>query len=89
MIRATFILYNDNSRAVEVEKLDEMQFPRQGFNKPVRVGIFAYGHPRPEPGLDQPEEQSPQTPAIMLGLPTDIDSPGITQEWDQQSPGYI
>ena len=27
VVRATFILYNDDSRAVEVEKLDEMQFP--------------------------------------------------------------
>ena len=56
VVRATFILYNDDSRAVEVEKLDEMQFPRQRFTKPVRIGIFVYGHPRPEPGLEQHDE---------------------------------
>ena len=78
VVRATFILYNDDSRAVEVEKLDEMQFPRQRFNKPVRIGIFVYGHPRPEPGLEQHEEQPQHVPAIMPGLPTDIDFPGVS-----------
>ena len=78
VVRATFILYNDDSRAVEVEKLDEMQFPRQRFTKPVRIGIFVYGHPRPEPGLEQHEEQPQHVPAIMPGLPTDIDFPGVS-----------
>ena len=84
VVRATFILYNDDSRAVEVEKLDEMQFPRQRFTKPVRVGIFVYGHPRPEVGLDDQEEQPLQTPAIMPGLPTDIDFPGISASITQE-----
>ena len=78
VVRATFILYNDDSRAVEVEKLDEMQFPRQRFTKPVRIGIFVYGHPRPEPGLEQHDEQHQHAPAIMPGLPTDIDFPGVS-----------
>ena len=78
VVRATFILYNDDSRAVEVEKLDEMQFPRQRFTKPVRIGIFVCGHPRPEPGLEQHDEQHQHAPAIMPGLPTDIDFPGVS-----------
>ena len=77
-VRATFVLYNDDTRAVEIERLDELQFPRQRFTKPVRLGIFAYGHPRPEVGLEQHEDQPLQTPAIMPGLPTDVDFPGIS-----------
>eukprot|EP00435_Cladocopium_sp_Y103_P069341 s209_g33.t1 len=84
VIRATFVLYNDDSRAVEVENLDEMQFPRQRFAKPVRIGIFVYGHPRPEDGPDQQQDQPMQTPAIMPGLPTDIDFPGISTSITQE-----
>ena len=44
--RASFLCFNDDTRAVEVEDLDQVRFPRQRFEKPVRLAVFAYGHRR-------------------------------------------
>ena len=77
--RASFLLYNDNTRTVEVEDLGELQYPRQRFLKPVRYAVFAYGHRRnmPETSTDVAPTLSSTT---VPGLPTDIDFPGISSE---------
>ena len=77
--RASFLVFNDDSRAVEVEDLGELQYPRQRFLKPVRYAVFAYGHRR-----NMPETSSSTAPTLspttVPGLPTDIDFPGLSSE---------
>ncbi len=81
--RAAFLLYNDNSKVVEVEDLGDLQYPRQRFDKPVRYAVFAYGHRR---DLPQPMETSSTTnaPNVVPNLPTDIDFPGLSAEVNQE-----
>ncbi|CAK9045906.1 unnamed protein product [Durusdinium trenchii] len=73
--RAAFLQYADKTRAVEVEDLDQIEFPRQRFSKAVAFGIFAYGF--------RMETTSPATPApdadraIIPGLTTDISFSGV------------
>ena len=80
--RAAFLLFNDDSRSVEMEDLTELRFPKQRFSKPVRLGIFAYGFRR---GLPEPvsSEQS-RAPTMVPNLPTDIDFPGLSPEVPQE-----
>ena len=77
--RASFLVFNDDSRAVEIEDLGELQYPRQHFLKPVRYAVFAYGHRR-----SMPETSSSTAPTLspttVPGLPTDIDFPGLSSE---------
>ena len=74
--RAAFLYYNDETRAVEVEDLGDLRFPRQRFAKPVRYAVFAYGHRRQQPEVSQ--HSAPQrTPTMVPNLPTDIDFPGL------------
>ena len=75
--RVAFLIYNDSTRAVEVEDLGDLRFPRQKFTKPVRFAVFAYGHRR------QQEEPSSSTtaqsgPTMVPNLATDIDFPGLS-----------
>ncbi|CAK9114796.1 Protease Do-like 9 [Durusdinium trenchii] len=73
--RAAFLQYAGKTRAVEVEDLDQIEFPRQRFSKAVAFGIFAYGF--------RMETTSPATPApdadraIIPGLTTDISFSGL------------
>ena len=67
------LLHNDNSIVVETEALDNIQFPKQRFDKPVVIGIFVYGDLRNEP---QPErEQLGELPPSSF--PTDIKFDGL------------
>ena len=42
-VRGPFLIHNDNSRALEIEDLGEVQQPKQWFTKPVRMAVFVYG----------------------------------------------
>ena len=74
---------NDDTRAVEVEDLGELQYPRQRFDRPVRYAVFAYGHRR---DLPEQAETSPSTatPTMVPNLPTDIDFPGLSPQLSQE-----
>ena len=65
---------------MEVEDLDQVRFPRQRFDKPVRLAVFAYGHRRPLDleRVDPSSQPSTSTPTVVPNLPTDIDFPGLT-----------
>ena len=78
--RASFIQYSDETRAVEVEDLDQIQFPRQRFSKAVHFGIFAYGT-RQKATQPQVLQEQPDRP-IVPGLSTDISFPQV-QDVDQ------
>lgn len=76
--RAAFLLYNDETRVVEMEDITEVRFPKQRFNKPVRLAIFAYGFRR---DLPQPAEADQgKVPTMVPNLPTDIDFPGLSSQ---------
>lgn len=81
--RACFLIHSDDTRA---EQLDEMRFPRQRFTKPVRVPVFVYGYRRLEP--ESAETSSITTtgvvPAVIPGLPTDVDFPGLSKDIGQE-----
>ena len=81
--RAAFLVFNDDTRAVEVEDLGDLQYPRQRFDRPVRYAVFAYGHRR---DLPQQAETSPPTatPTMVPNLPTDIDFPGLSPQVSQE-----
>jgi hypothetical protein len=76
--RANVLFFNDGQRAVEVEDLGDLRFPKQRFSKPVRYGIFIYGDRRKIPEAEpQPQQQEQPGPSIVPGLSTDIDFPGL------------
>ena len=76
--RAAFLLYNDETRVVEMEDITEVRFPKQRFNKPVRLAIFAYGFRR---DLPQPAAADQgKVPTMVPNLPTDIDFPGLSSQ---------
>ena len=81
--RAAFLFYNDETKAVEVEDLGDLQFPRQRFSKPVRYAIFAYGHRRLQPDPSASTTQS-RTPTMVPNLPTDIDFPDLSKDVPQE-----
>ncbi|CAK9077183.1 unnamed protein product [Durusdinium trenchii] len=70
--RAAFLQYMDKTRAVEVEDLDEIQFPRQRFDKPVEIAVFAYGFRMMAPEHREQAPASSDKPAIVPGLMTDV-----------------
>ena len=72
--RACFLLYSDNSKSVEVEDLGDIQFPRQRFSRPVRLGIFVFGTQRK---IVQPPPEPSRTPNVVPGLETDITFPNL------------
>ena len=80
--RAAFLLFNDDSRSVEMEDLTELRFPKQRFSKPVRLAIFAYGFRRGLPEPVSPEQS--KAPTMVPNLPTDIDFPGLSPEVPQE-----
>ena len=80
--RAAFLQFNDESRAVEMEDLTELRFPKQRFSKPVRLAIFAYGFRRELQA--PPQGQEGRSPAMVPNLPTDIDYPGLSSEVPQE-----
>ena len=82
--RAAFLLYNDDSKSVEVEDLGDLQYPRQRFTKPVRYAVFAYGHRRSMPEASAASNTSTLSPTTVPNLPTDIDFPGISVEIPQE-----
>ena len=76
--RANVLFFNDGQRAVEVEDLGDLRFPKQRFSKPVRYGIFIYGDRRKIPEAEpQPQRQEQPGPSVVPGLSTDIDFPGL------------
>ena len=80
--RAAFLQFNDESRAVEMEDLTELRFPKQRFAKPVRLAIFAYGFRRELQA--PPQRQEGRSPTMVPNLPTDIDYPGLSSEVPQE-----
>ena len=74
--RAAFFFYNDETKAVEVEDLGDLQFPRQRFSKPVRYAIF---EPEPSASITQS-----RTPTMGPNLPTDIDFPDLSKDVPQE-----
>lgn len=80
--RACFLNYADGERAVEVEDLDQVRFPRQRFFKAVKAAVFAYGRRRQLDDQQQPQPSSSApssgTPNIAPNMPTDISFPNLT-----------
>ena len=70
--RAAFLQYADKTRAVEVEDLDEIQFPRQRFSKAVEIAVFAYGFRLEAPEHREQVQPGEDKPAIVPGLMTDV-----------------
>ena len=70
MTRAAFLSFADGTRAVEVEDLSDIQFPRQRFSKAVTFAVFAYGHRRQTTDAHQATEQA--SSLTIPGLSTDI-----------------
>ena len=75
--RACVLQYTDGSRALELEHLPDLQFPKQRFVKPVQFAIFMYGTMRE---VQQPAEYSNDPLIPLRDLPTDITFPGLTQQ---------
>ena len=86
--RAAFLLYNDNSRAVEVEDLGDIQFPKQRFTKAVRIAVFAYGERRALPDSTGTSSTT-RTPTVVPNMPTDIDFPGLSTTVPQETRAAI
>ena len=42
--RAAYLSHADGTRAIEIEDVGDIVFPRQRFSKPVTFAIFAFGH---------------------------------------------
>ncbi|CAK9109800.1 unnamed protein product, partial [Durusdinium trenchii] len=70
--RAAFLQCADKTRAVEVEDLDEIQFPRQRFSKAVEIAVFAYGFRLEAPEHREQAQPGEDKPAIVPGLMTDV-----------------
>ncbi|CAE7322415.1 GIP, partial [Symbiodinium sp. CCMP2456] len=72
--RGAALLYNDGTHSIEVEALENVRFPKQRFDKPVRIGIFVYG--------DLVQESEPAGGQLetlpMSALPTDIRFEGLS-----------
>lgn len=71
--RAAFLVFTDGTRSVEVEDLQDVQFPKQRFSKAVRIAVFAFGRRR-----QVPQQETKAVPGVVPNLSTDIDFPGIT-----------
>eukprot|EP00438_Fugacium_kawagutii_P007101 Skav209599 [mRNA] locus=scaffold4140:22593:36171:- [translate_table: standard] len=71
--RAALLVYSDGSRAIEIENLAEIQFPRQRFHKAVKIGVFVYGKRRQEEQVQQPTDSHGHL--AMPNLSTDITFP--------------
>ena len=69
--RGAALLRNDDTVTVETETLDSIQFPKQRFDKPVTIGLFAYGEIGSEP-------LPPQGEVPLGSFPTDIKFEGIS-----------
>ena len=78
-VRAAFLLFNDGSRSVEVEDIQDVQFPKQRFAKPVRIAIFVFGHRR-----QVPDHEVAMAPGVVPHMTTDIDFPGLTSSIPQE-----
>ena len=65
--RGAFLLFNDDSRSVEMEDLTELRLSKQRFSKPVRLAIFAYGFRRGLPEPTSPEQS--KAPTMVPNLP--------------------
>lgn len=77
--RAAFLMFSDGTRTVEMEDMEEVQFPRQRFSKAVRIGVFVFGQRR-----RLPPEESVTTPHVVPHMTTDIDFPGLTPTIPQE-----
>ena len=77
--RAAFLMYNDGTKAVEVEDMQDVQFPKQRFSKPVRIAVFVFGSRR-----DVPEKETAAVPGVVPNLSTDIDFPGLSPTIPQE-----
>ena len=66
----------DSTRHLELEKLADIQFPKQRFAKPVQIAVFMFGTMRE---TQQPEIQQDDLPAHLpvANLPTDITFPNL------------
>lgn len=75
--RACVLQFTDGARALELEHLPALQFPKQRFEKPVQFAIFMYGTMRE---VQQPAGYSEDPLIPLRDLPTDITFPGLTQQ---------
>ena len=74
--RAALLQYVDGTREVEVDNLEEVQLPKQRFEKPVQIAIFMYGNMRTVPDLAQTSDNQDAT-LPLADLPTDITFPNL------------
>ena len=47
--RAALLQFNNGQRALELESLQDLQLPKQRFDKPVKTAIFMFGKMRDAP----------------------------------------
>ena len=74
--RGAALQYNDGSRSIEVENLEDIQRPKQRFEKPVQYAVFMFGSIRQVSGPGA-EQRDPGPDIPVPGLSTDITFPGI------------
>ena len=77
--RGAALEYADGARAIEVEQMEDVRFPKQRFHKPVRFAVFIFGASREEhlpPGQQQGDDPGVGVP--VPGLPTDVTFPGLS-----------
>ncbi|CAK9103941.1 unnamed protein product [Durusdinium trenchii] len=74
--RAALLQYADGTRAVEIEDLGEIEFPKMKFSKAVRVAVFGYGHrlETPDPKQNELKEDRP----VIPGMSADISFPNVS-----------
>lgn len=84
---AAFLLYNDDSKTVEIEGLTQLKVPKQRYAKLVRLSIFAYVFLRKLP------DATAKTPTMVPNLPMHIISLAFhlryLENFDPQLQGYI
>ena len=74
--RAALLQFNDGRRALELESLQDLQLPKQRFDKPVKTAIFMFGKMRDAPD-PQPTADDTQPNLPIPNLPTDITFPNL------------
>ena len=74
--RAALLQYADGTRAVDIEDLGEIEFPKMKFSKAVRVAVFGYGHrlETPDPKQNELKEDRP----VIPGMSADISFPNVS-----------
>jgi len=74
--RVNVLQNSDGTRALEVDHLPDLQFPKQRFDKLVQHAVIMYGTMR---NVDEPKTEVDNPLLPLRDLPTDITLPGLAE----------